>query len=391
MGAIWETAQGGDARQRVLVVDDDAQILRFYAETLGGEFEIEQASSAGEALKLLENHPFDTAVVDVMMPDCSGLEFLKAVRAKNLDLPVMLVSGAATLETALKAMEYGAFRYLTKPVDIASLRGAIRYGVRLSRMAHIKRLVLDVVSGEAVPAPDPATLEARFEECLRRLWIAYQPIVSCTKKVTVGYEALVRSDEPALSDPGEIFEAAESLDRLPELGAMIRKAAARSIPSIPSRHRLFVNLHPSDFDDPALYDPAAPLSQVAKRVVLEVSERASLETIRVARPCLANLRRMGFRLAIDDLGAGNGLSTFTQLEPEIVKLDMSLVRGADLEPMKAKLIQSMTALCRDLAMVVVAEGIETAAESSVCLTAGCDLQQGFLFGRPSRAVLPAAW
>lgn len=101
---------------------------------------------------------------------------------------------------------------------------------------------------------------------------------------------------------------------------------------------------------------------------------------------------MGFRIAIDDLGAGYaGSTSFAALEPEIVKLDMSLVRDVDSTPIKQKRITSMTSLCHDLGMVVVAERVETTAERDAAVERGCDLFQGYLFARPAGAFAPWEW
>jgi EAL domain-containing protein (putative c-di-GMP-specific phosphodiesterase class I)/ActR/RegA family two-component response regulator len=379
-------------RPKILLVDDDPSLLDFYAATLGSEYEIGRAQDGKEALALLASTTFDMVISDLQMPGMDGLQLLRAVRDKDLDLPVMLITGSASLESALEALEYGAFRYLTKPVEVPALRGAAAYGVRLRKMAKIKRQALGLLGEQTTLAGDRAGLESRFGKGLDGLWMAYQPIVSWSKKLVFAYEALVRTDEASLGGPGPLFEAAESLDRLHTLGQRIRASVGRSIESIPSDAHVFVNLHPRDFDDDDLYDPKSPLSQIAQRVVLEVSERASLETVKDARPRIAQLRKMGFRIAIDDLGAGHaGLSTFTHLEPDVVKLDMSLVRGADKEPTKRKLIKSMTGLCKDLNMIVITEGVETAGERDAVVEAGCDLLQGYLFGKPARKVSPAVF
>lgn len=107
---------------------------------------------------------------------------------------------------------------------------------------------------------------------------------------------------------------------------------------------------------------------------------------------VGRLRRQGFRVAVDDLGAGYaGLSSFALLEPEIVKLDASLLRDIDQSPVKQKLLASMTALCKDMGFLVVAEGIETPAERDCVVTLGCDLLQGYLFARPGRPFPTAFW
>ena len=103
---------------------------------------------------------------------------------------------------------------------------------------------------------------------------------------------------------------------------------------------------------------------------------------RDVRERVRELRRLGFRIAIDDLGAGYaGLASFAVLEPDLVKLDGVLVKGVDREPIKRKLIGSITLLCRELGILVVAEGVETLAERDALVEQGCDLIQGFFVTR----------
>jgi EAL domain-containing protein (putative c-di-GMP-specific phosphodiesterase class I) len=94
---------------------------------------------------------------------------------------------------------------------------------------------------------------------------------------------------------------------------------------------------------------------------------------------------------VDDLGAGYaGLTSFAQLEPEVVKVDMSLIRGLDRSPTKQKLVHSIVGLCRGLGIQMIAEGIETIEERDTLVGLGGDLCQGYLFARPGRAFPPAA-
>jgi EAL domain-containing protein (putative c-di-GMP-specific phosphodiesterase class I) len=120
--------------------------------------------------------------------------------------------------------------------------------------------------------------------------------------------------------------------------------------------------------------------------VLEITERQSVEGVAGLPERIKALRELGYRLAIDDLGAGYaGLTTFALLEPDVVKLDMALVRGCDHEPVKQQLIRSMASLCKELGALVVAEGVETEAERDTVVSLSCDLLQGFLLGRPAAA------
>jgi EAL domain-containing protein (putative c-di-GMP-specific phosphodiesterase class I) len=132
--------------------------------------------------------------------------------------------------------------------------------------------------------------------------------------------------------------------------------------------------------------PSAPLTAIARRVVLEITDRASLEAIKDVDSRVARLRELGFRIAIDDLGAGySGLSTFARLEPEFVKLDISLVRNIHNHPVNRRLVRSITALCKDMGIVVLAEGIEVVEERDAVVELGCDLLQGYLIAKPGRA------
>ena len=121
-------------------------------------------------------------------------------------------------------------------------------------------------------------------------------------------------------------------------------------------------------------------------MVLEVTERASLEQVGDVQGAMARLRKLGYRIAVDDLGAGYaGLSSFSQLEPDVVKLDMSLIRDIDASKRKTSIVRSMIAVCaRDLGTKVVCEGVETEAEHNTLQGIGATLLQGYLFGRPER-------
>jgi EAL domain-containing protein (putative c-di-GMP-specific phosphodiesterase class I) len=215
--------------------------------------------------------------------------------------------------------------------------------------------------------------------------MAYQPIVSWSQRSLFAYEALVRTDEPLLRSPAALFDAAERLDRLTELGQGIRRHVADTLSRDPLGCPIFVNVHPSDLQDESLFAPESPLSRFAPRVVLEITERASLDQVADLMPRLVRLRSMGYRIALDDLGAGYaGLASFAQLEPEIVKVDMSIVRGIDVSLTKQKLLGSIVSVCRDLEIHLVAEGIETEAERDTLCRLGADLCQGYLFARPGK-------
>ncbi|HEX2881646.1 MAG TPA: EAL domain-containing protein [Polyangiaceae bacterium] len=381
-------------RGTALVVDDEPSIRRDFARMLQFcGFQVEVAEDGREAIERLKAQRFDVILSDIEMPNSNGLELLKTVREYDLDVPVVLVTGRPGFDSAVKAVEYGAFRYLTKPVDLDELSRVVLQAATMHQLAKVKREALEIIGAEGRQLGDRASLDARFNGALDKLWIAFQPIVHLTERKTVAYEALVRSNESTLRSPLELLDAAERLDRLHHLGRRIRQQIAEAAVQAPTDVLLFINLHPRDLNDEELYSTEAPLTLIAKRIVLELTERASLKEVDGLAAKITRLRQLGFRVAVDDLGAGYaGLSTFIQLEPDFVKLDMSLVRGVDLSERKQSVIRALNQLCEtDLSIRVVTEGVETTAERDALAKEGCVLLQGYLFAKPAQGFPIPNW
>jgi EAL domain-containing protein (putative c-di-GMP-specific phosphodiesterase class I) len=282
-------------------------------------------------------------------------------------------------------MRYGAFRLLTKPIDQHELLKVAAFASRMTRLGRIKRDALNLIGrGNGMPH-DLAGLESCFENALEGLWVEFQPIVSMRDRGLRAYEVLMRNAEPSLRSPPALLGAAATLKRQHELGRAVRMRAAEAFASAPADALLFINLIAEDLADKHLYDPDSPLSKFASRVVLEITEREAIEPGMSLENSVRKLRALGFRIAVDDLGAGySGLTTFASLSPEIVKLDMSLVRDIDGVVAKQKTVEAMVELCQGMGITVVAEGVESAAERDVLVKLGCDYLQGYFFARPSR-------
>jgi EAL domain-containing protein (putative c-di-GMP-specific phosphodiesterase class I) len=369
---------------RVLLVDDEKGLARALAKLLelAGYFVV-TAYEGGEAVRLMASSAFDVIVSDIRMPGMDGLSLLRAIRAKDLDVPVVFLTGSPTLETAAQAMEYGAFRYLTKPIDQHKLVTVVEQAARMHRLARVRREMSHETERKTIG--DRAGLESRFASGLEKMWMAMQPILSWRTRSVYAYEALLRTDEPTLRSPLDFVDTAERLGRTKELGRQVRKRVADQLIDLPSSANVFVNLHPSDLIDEELCSSEGALTPHAHGVVLEVTERAALEQVPGLVEAARRLRELGYRIALDDLGAGYaGLSSFALLEPEIVKVDMSLVRGIHLSPTKQKLFRSFAGLCRELDTEIIAEGVEVPEERDCLTDLGGDLYQGYLFARPGR-------
>ncbi|HEY5289509.1 MAG TPA: EAL domain-containing protein [Caulobacteraceae bacterium] len=368
----------------VLVVDDEPAVVRMSERifTRNG-FRVTVAHGGREAIALAEANSFDAIVSDLDMPDVDGRALLRAIRAKDLDIPFVFLTGSPDLQSAIDAVEYGAYRYLIKPVPQEELLDVVRRAVRWHRLAVVRREAAAELEGKV--GSDRAGLEARFASALGKLWIASQPIISWGEQSIIAYETLVRTDEPTLRSPVDLFDVAERLNRTEELGRAIRGLIVDLMPRAPAAATLFINLHPNDLADEELYSSTDGLAPFADRIVLEITERAALDQIRGLRSRIERLRGIGYRIAVDDLGAGYaGLSSFAALEPDVVKADMSLVRGIESSAVKRKLVGAIAALSKDLNIKLVAEGIETAAERDCIVSLGADALQGYLFARPDR-------
>jgi EAL domain-containing protein (putative c-di-GMP-specific phosphodiesterase class I) len=377
---------GAAAEKSLLLVDDDPVLLRITKRALElRAYQVVACRSAEEALDRLISQTFDVMLSDVQMPGMTGLELLRAVRERDLDIPVVLLTGSPDVATAAAAIEYGAFQYLIKPLTDDRLQEVLDRAANIGRMARVKREWLEQIGSTVFPIADRAGIDAAFDRALASFWMAFQPIVRATDGSVFGQEALLRTAELALPHPRAVLEAAERAGRLHDLGRSIRASVGNAMASAPADWCFFVNIHAQDLLDPWLYLPSAPLSRISERVVFEITERASLDAISDVSDRVAKLRELGFRIALDDLGAGYaGLNSFTQLEPEFVELDISLVRDVHQSGAQRKIVGSIVRLCHDMGKVVIAVGVENQAERDALAELGCDLLQGYFFAKPGK-------
>ena len=235
------------------------------------------------------------------------------------------------------------------------------------------------------PTQELVELEASFGRCIAALAMHFQPIVHAGTRRRFAYEALLRSRDRSLPHPGAIRDAAERLERVHVLGRAIRAQVATTFAPAPAERGLvFVNLHLLDLFDKQLTSPFSPLAKIAHRVVLEITERTSLDGAIDLPYRIAELRELGFRVAVDDLGGGHSrMGTLTPLDTDFVKLDMSLVRDVDRHPIKQRLVRSIVDVCHQQGTLVVGEGVETEAEARALVDGGCDLLQGYLLAKPA--------
>lgn len=223
---------------------------------------------------------------------------------------------------------------------------------------------------------------------------AFQPIVDLKSGKPFAYEALVRGAE------GQ--GAAWVLDQVDETSryafdqacrvAAIRNAVAAGL--LDTNAKLSINFLPN-----AVYSPAACIQLTLKtaretdlpldRLIFEFTESERVDTAHV-RHIIDAYRRFGFTTAIDDFGAGHaGLALLAELQTDLLKLDMALIRGIEDSAPKRAILDAMIALADRLQIGLIAEGVETEAELAVLSRAGIRYVQGYLIARPEIGALPA--
>lgn len=370
------------SRGSILAVDDDPEVRFVVASGLrDAGFDVLEAETGERALEILSEGGVDAVISDISMPGLSGTEMLRTLRARDIDLPVVLLTGRPSMETAIEAVDAGALRYLTKPLSGKEITETMNEAVRLGRLARWRRDALALTRPNSHFVGDSATMEVAFEEALNGLWLAAQPIVRAADGEVFGVELLARSVSRRFTSINMLLEAAEKLKRVPQFGRRVREIAANI--DVPPECAVFVNLHCLELDDQDLYSPDNPLLDLGSRVILEITERHSIDQVKNLKVKIELLRALGFWIAVDDMGAGYaGLNSFAALRPDLVKVDMSIVRGIDQDPYRRTLVKSMITMCRDFGIPLVAEGVETEEERSVLIELGCDFLQGFLCGAP---------
>jgi EAL domain-containing protein (putative c-di-GMP-specific phosphodiesterase class I) len=208
----------------------------------------------------------------------------------------------------------------------------------------------------------------------------FQPIVELATGRVVGHEALTRFEDG--SPPDVRFAEAATVGLGPDLERATLESAIRSAVRLPHDTYISLNASPELASDVATI--AALVARAPCAVVLEITEHAAVASYADLRESLHQLRPH-VRIAVDDVGAGYaGLRHILEIEPDLLKLDIALVRSVDQDAAKRALIGSIVTFGRGAGCTVVAEGVETRAEADTLLSLGVTLGQGYLFGRPER-------
>lgn len=218
----------------------------------------------------------------------------------------------------------------------------------------------------------------------------FQPIVYLQDLEILGYEALSRGPEDSGFEGTELlFTFAESTNMLLDLERLCRRSALCAAQAHQFDRSLFLNssakaLQDTHFTPAQLSELVAELGLKQDRIVFEITERVAIQEWEIFKKVLRELRKYGFKIAIDDMGAGySSLQAIAELEPDFLKFDISLVRNIHENLIKIGLLETLVTLSKKINAQVIAEGIEEKQEYMALRNLGVDLGQGYYFAIPS--------
>ncbi len=227
----------------------------------------------------------------------------------------------------------------------------------------------------------------------RLLTPVYQPVYCLKTGAVLGYEGLVRPlPDAGFTNVAAMFVAAESTKRTVELDLASLETVIAGAAGLAGHQYLSVNLSPRTLETEA-FNPFELLSLCRRheiapsRIVVELTEREAVEDMNRLREALASLRRHGMRTAADDVGAGNaGLRLLTEVDFDMMKIDLSLVRAGAATGTSDAVLRALRDLAERRGQSIVAEGVETLEQLEVVIGLGFDSAQGYLLGRLSATI-----
>jgi EAL domain-containing protein (putative c-di-GMP-specific phosphodiesterase class I) len=244
---------------------------------------------------------------------------------------------------------------------------------------------------QMVMADQPHSI-IRGTELLRELIEAgavemvYQPIVDLRTRSVLAYEALARGTHPELSaNPATLLALAEQCDLVVEMSRMFARRAVMTSTHLPPGVKVFVNMHAQELTHPDLFDALSELAALAgdRQVVLEIAE-ASVTDVSAMGKNREAFMSLGLQFAYDDFGAGQArLLELADIPPDYLKFDRGMIEGIEAATPRQEMVSALLRVVRRLGVRVIAEGIETELVAAICQRLGCDLGQGYLFGRPA--------
>lgn len=233
--------------------------------------------------------------------------------------------------------------------------------------------------------------EALLDSVIRQqdITVHFQPIVHLQTRQIYGYEGLVRGPvNTVLHAPTRLFEAATRAGRLAELDLLCRRVVINRFAQLNLPGRLFINVDPyslmhEDFIEGLTLEFVEEARLNPSQLIIELTETHPVDDVQLMQQAMIHYRKMGFRVALDDLGAGySGLKLWSEIRPDIVKIDRHFIQGVDQDRTKQQFVSTILKTATALGCRVITEGVETEGEYATLRKIGVEMLQGYYFCRP---------
>jgi EAL domain-containing protein (putative c-di-GMP-specific phosphodiesterase class I)/GGDEF domain-containing protein len=219
--------------------------------------------------------------------------------------------------------------------------------------------------------------------------IVFQPIIDLSSSEIFGWESLSRGPvNSPFESPLLLFDFAEEMGELFELERTCRRRALDEVGKMAPGQKLFLNIHPRALVDPK-FTPGRTLEMIGKHglkaenIVFEITERHSVKDFSLFHKALEHYRRQGFLVAIDDVGTGHsGLWSLAEIRPDFIKIDRSLIRHIESNPVKRALLETFVTFSEKIGSRIIAEGIEKETELTSVVSMGVHFGQGYYIALP---------
>ncbi|MXO91783.1 sensor domain-containing phosphodiesterase [Pontixanthobacter aquaemixtae] len=293
----------------------------------------------------------------------------------HLNVPLRLKDGSL----------YGSFCALSRAPDRSMTQRDL--GV----LRAFATLAAEYIEGELETDARASALSRTITELIagEKLTIMHQPIHSLETGLPSGVECLARFPDAGERGPDKWFDEADEVGLGIELEMLAVRSAIATLPYVPEGHYMSVNASPETIMSGALEQALEACD--GQRLVIEVTEHHEVQSYSELAAALKRISPKA-RIAIDDVGSGYaGLRHIVDLEPDILKLDMSLTRDIDTNPARRAMAAAMVAFSHEIGCLIVAEGIETEEELRVMKDLGINYGQGYYFSKPLPVIRAQQW
>jgi EAL domain-containing protein (putative c-di-GMP-specific phosphodiesterase class I)/DNA-binding NarL/FixJ family response regulator len=384
---------------RVLIADDEDVIREALGALVNHDEGCEVVATAhntDSAIAMAESSKPDVAILDVKMPGGGGARAAREIRTRSPETRIVAYSAYEDRSCVLEMIRAGALGYLVKGGDPRGLIDAVYQVVEgnsaLSGEVATEVLVeladkLEMEQAEVSmrKRQQDAVLQALHDDIL---YMVFQPVMHLPTMQICGYEALARFATEVVRPPHVWFADASSAGLLEELELAAASSAMEAQEMLPPEMSLMINVSP----DTIVSDTFATWMDERDMtgVVFEITEHAPIEDYDQISRRLAILRSAGARLAVDDAGAGfASLRHILRLNPEVIKLDITLTQRIDMDSKRKALGSALIAFAGEMGADVIAEGIETKTELDALVDLGVNYGQGYFLGKPGP--ISASW